>query len=252
MSADLTVENFKNGIANVPNTYTSDNIVLIHLTKSFILASIIFGAIVILFSINIKKRSYFNSNSAKTIIKFIRIYIGTEIILLFFLLYNRIFYGSPILYINAISNFGGKSNDSYIYGLWRPLVGLFLISFGLIGDMHYIPRLLCIFGCLIQVIGDSFSSFQIDDLIFQKMHRNYPTGDYSYNKLLYYYWRDIGSFGLSFCILMLMCYFSILLGWYGKPYISYQNIEGGDIDRSKTMREQRRIRNRSLNDIEKG
>lgn len=260
MSTDLTIEDYKNGIANVPYSYKSDNTVLVHLTKSFILASIIFGVIVILFSI--KKRSYFNSNSARTIIKFIRIYIGTEIILLFFLLYNKLFYGSPILHIHALSNFGYKINDSYIYGIWRPLAGIFLISFGFVGDMHYIPRLLCILGCLVEVICDSFSSFQIDDIIFQKLNRNYPTGEYSYNKLLYYYWRDIGSFGLSFCILMLMCYFSVLLGCYGKPMISYQSIEGGDIDRCKTMREQRRIRNRSLTncdeyddkifDIEKG
>jgi hypothetical protein len=69
-----------------------------------------------------------------------------------------------------------------------------------------------------------------------------PTGLYTSELLYYFYIRDIISFGLSWLLLLNLCYLTSILGLYGDQAISYALISGGDIDRNEIMRKQRDIR----------
>lgn len=104
-------------------------------------------------------------------------------------------------------------------------------------------------GCLLEIVCGSISSFQVYDYFKQSTNLSAPTGLYTSELLYYFYVRDIISFGLSWLLLLNLCYLASILGLYGDQAISYALISGGDIDRNEIMRRQRDIRSNKQNNM---
>ena len=224
--------------------YFTDNLVasvsatepeaILRLKYAFVLG---FGAFVIFAPFYRSRKSWFDALAANKMISILRFLIITEILSLLLLLYYSISLKSPFI-MHEFTSFGdGKS--SWLYGLARPISGIFLIGVGTMGDMHPIPRLICVLGVVLEIFGDAFSAYQIQELIVQSNEFASPTGLYSRLDLVIYYYRDIISFGLCTWILLLDLLFVCAVGIWNPPFLTYQRIAGGDFDRCEVMRTQR-------------
>ena len=174
--------------------------------------------------------------AASNMIGFMRFFIYIEVLAGLVLLYFAISMGSPLT-LHQYTSYG--NGDSWIYGLGRPLFGIFAIGVGSMGDMHPFPRLICLVATLVQIVMDGLSAFQIGELIVQVDTLSAPTGLYSPFALQIYYYRDIASFGVNVYVLLLNLLFICVVGISNPPFITYQLIAGGDFDRCEVMRHQR-------------
>ena len=194
-------------------------------------------------------KSFYDAVAAKRVLSVVRILIMIEAIFLIILLYYVIKYGSP-LQLHALLELEGGTSWLYSYG--RPVSGILLITIGMMGEMHPIPRLVCIFGCFYEICLDSLSAVQVQDYYHQLQTMNAPSGLYSEQSLLYYYYRDIISIGLCSAILFFVSHLTCILGFCHPQLIPLHNLSGGEYDRAAVMREHReyRISNMIDDDIE--
>lgn len=195
-----------------------------------------FGCFVILFPFYRSRKSMWDAVAASNIIGFLRIFIYIEVLAGLLLLYFTISMGSPLT-LHQFTSYG--NGDSWIYGYGRPLFGIFTIGVGSMGDMHPLPRIVCLLGTLVQIVMDGLSAFQVGELITQADKLSAPTGLYSPVALQIYYYRDISSCGVNVYILLLNLLFICVVGIANPPFITYQLIAGGDFDRCEVMRHQR-------------
>mmetsp|Transcript_24809 Transcript_24809/g.22530 ORF Transcript_24809/g.22530 Transcript_24809/m.22530 type:complete len:251 (+) Transcript_24809:11-763(+) len=236
-------------VDSVSQAYTESNKSSIWLRYSFIVSVGIYVILLFLPAIRSKK-SFWDTIAAKKVIFILRIVVSLELLSLIILLIFTIFYGSPLAlhYSWVLSN-----GVSWLYSYPRPITGIISIGCGLISDMHFGLRYICILGCILQFISDSVSATQVYNYYIQVLSNKASGGQYNENSLYAYFIRDILSFGLSFLILLLSIHFLILTGLYGKPLITYSSIHGGDFDRCEVMRTQRKMRKygEKIVDIEK-
>lgn len=188
------------------------------------------------------KKSFFDHIAARHVLAVLRCFLVAELILNCLLLYMYTYKGEPIV-LHAVTDYG--NGTSWIYGAGRPVCGMILVTFGIVGDMHPMARYVCLFGSMLQVATDAISAIQIRDLLSQIYHFHVAQTNYSSSWLNAYYWRDLVSFGICIYIFCLCAHFSSLAGWCS-PLISYRVISGGDMDRCQVMRESREYRLRSL------
>jgi hypothetical protein len=157
-----------------------------------------------------------------------------ELVCNLILLNSTLSMGSPI---NLNQFLPYDNGDSWTYGYGRPISGLILISFGFLAEMHSAARIICIAGCTSQIVVDSFSSFQVGSLLQEVRYFDSPSGNYSYDSLLFYTRRDFLSLFISTLSLFLCSYLSCIVGWCQPQLISYQVIRGNDLDRASVMRQ---------------
>lgn len=184
------------------------------------------------------RKSWFDAIAANKMITILRILISVEVLACLLLLYFSMSLGSPLA-LHELTSFG-NGNGSWLYGWGRPLAGIFLIGVGTMGDMHPLPRLTCVLGVFMEMVGDMLSAYQIGDYIQQTNALGAPLeGQYSKLALVIYYYRDLISFGLCVWIMLLNFLFIITVGVCNPPFFRYQVIAGGDFDRCEVMRRER-------------
>ena len=120
-------------------------------------------------------------------------------------------------------------------GYIRPVLGIIMMFFGYMGEMHPFFRITCAIGALMQCPFDVFSGILVGEYMDQVSGFNAKTGRFSSNKLLQYYWRDVVSFGLCVWIALMSLHLCCLVGFVQAPYISYRSIAGGETDRILVM-----------------
>eukprot|EP00602_Paraphysomonas_sp_CaronLab_P000288 CAMPEP_0185032232 /NCGR_PEP_ID=MMETSP1103-20130426/20174_1 /TAXON_ID=36769 /ORGANISM="Paraphysomonas bandaiensis, Strain Caron Lab Isolate" /LENGTH=171 /DNA_ID=CAMNT_0027568053 /DNA_START=401 /DNA_END=916 /DNA_ORIENTATION=+ len=113
---------------------------------------------------------------------------------------------------------------------------------GVFSEMHALARWICIFGALVLALFDAVSAVLVYDYIDQVRHYNAPNGEYTTEILVFYYWRDIASFGMSAWIVLTCLHLSCIVGWCQPQFVPYTSIVGGEVDRSSVFKEQRSIR----------
>jgi hypothetical protein len=184
------------------------------------------------------RKSWFDAIAANRQITVLRILITLEVLASLLLLYFSMSLGSPLA-LHELTSYG-SGNGSWLYGWGRPLAGIFLVGVGTMGDMHPLPRLACVLGVLMGVVGAALSAYQIQDYIRQTNQLGAPLeGQYSELALNIYYYRDLVSFGLCVWILLLNGLFICTVGVCNPPFLRYQVIAGGDFDRCEVMRRER-------------
>lgn len=195
-----------------------------------------FGIFLATFPCYRSKNSSFGLGTARRLINTIRLQILVEVLLLFYLFYDCHNLGSPVRKDFITSYNGGR--ESWLFGYGRPVTSLVLIFVGVVADMHTIFRLICGIGCICEMVLDALSAFEVWEYYLQVIRFNAPLAAYSQRTVLLYFYRDVISFGVCVWILLTLAYFSIVVGLL-QPYISYQVISGGDLDRCASMRKQR-------------
>lgn len=206
------------------------------LTRSFVVALIVF---VVLLPFCRSRKSWWDAIAARKVTFVLKVFIVCELFAILPLIYCVVMYGSPITL---------KSHETdyyWTFGYGRPVFGIVMLSLGLFAEMHAVMRWMCKAGCVAQATFDFLSAFLVYDYIHQVNHYNASTGSYSLQLLNYYFWRDVGSFGLSVLILLLALHLSNIVGLCQPQLISFQAIVGGDFDRLAVLnreREKRRIK----------
>lgn len=114
--------------------------------------------------------------------------------------------------------------------------------------MHAVFRTLSVCGAVAQAAFDALSAVQVGEYYNQVKYFNAPSGNYTLASMYDYYWMDIISFGISTYILLLGLHQCCIVGFIQLPYVNYQAIRGGDVDRVETMR--REVVKRSLFDFQ--
>jgi hypothetical protein len=217
-------------------SFTSDIGALTDARNSFIIG---FGLFLVTLLIIRSQQSLFDEIVAKKITAIIRILSILEIFWMAPLLYSAMDLGSPIVLSTLPYNIG----VSWIYGLGRPSLGIFLIIFGLIAGIHPLPRLLCIIGSAQALIFDSISAFQINDYQNQMRNNLAPVpSNYSTAMLSDYYFRDISSIVICTYLLMTTSFASVILGCCGPQTVPYVRVDGESFDRCQIMKQQSTLR----------
>lgn len=208
---------------------------VVRLRQVFILAC---GCFILFSPCYRSRKSWFDAIAANKMISVLRILIFFEVLASLLLLYFSISLGSPLA-LHELTSYGA-GNGSWLYGWGRPLTGIFIVGMGTMGDMHPLPRLACLLGVFMGMVGDALSAYQIQDYIQQTNQLGAPLeGQYSMIALVIYYYRDLVSFGLCVWIMLLNCLFICTVGICNPPFFQYQVIAGGDFDRCEVMRRER-------------
>ena len=215
----------------LPEAAESSDLALTHIKYSF-LAGV--AAFIILLPFCRSRKSFFDAIAARQTIWFARIFVVTELLLIFILYYFYFENGSP-LNMHQYLSYGNGESWLYTYG--RPTAGLIFIGIGITGEIHPMIRILCMLGCMAQVFGDSLSAFQIRDYYRQVKYHSAPDNGYTIKELLVYYWRDIISIGISTTILLLMGLLTSVMGFCEPQLIHPSLVSGKDLDRYTSMRD---------------
>lgn len=102
--------------------------------------------------------------------------------------------------------------------------------------MHAVFRVVCVGSAVAQAAFDGLSALHVGEYYDQVKAYNAPTGEYTPSSIQNYYWMDIISFGISTYILLLGLHQCCVIGFVQLPYINYQAIRGGDVDRIEAMK----------------
>lgn len=190
------------------------------------------GAFVVIFFSCRVNGSNWGVGSARKALSALRTLIFLELICLAILLYFYVAIGTPISYHSALKFANGQN---WIYGYPRPVAGILFISCGMFADMHPVMRHLSFLGAIVQVLGDTISSFQIYDYKNQVARQNAPSHGYSLHSLTVYFWRDLVSIGLCTTIVFLLVYLVAMLGFTLPQLIHPSAISGDFYDRFDVM-----------------
>eukprot|EP01031_Cornospumella_fuschlensis_P035375 gene35375-42872_t len=217
----------------IPLALESKLIELEHIKYSFVIGA---GIFLVLLPFCRSRKSFFDAIAGRRVAKALRTFAFLEIVCLCVLFYQYLTLGNPI-YLHAALDYG--NGDSWLYGYGRPSAGVIFVGLGLFGALYPIPRMLCILGCVVQIVCDGISAFQIRDYYRQVMNKSAPGNGYSGEGLLVYYWRDLVSIALTVTVLMLACFLSSILGWCDPQLIHPAQVTGHDADRFDAMHRMR-------------
>lgn len=237
----------QNSFADIPVSFLSDDAVINDLLYSFIIALLFYVVLCGIASLNV---SFWDYVAISRMCTFIRYAIVIEDICLFILLYYTLTLGSPIGEISSVWIITART--SWIFSSIRPVAGLILISFGFVSGMHGGARMICAFGCILQMISDAVSIVATNSYYLQVSNQKIaaPKTQYSLGQMQFYMYRDIVSFSLSVLILLISIHLIVALGLGTNNRYPYYILSGGDNDRCEIMRKQVRLRKSGKEDIE--
>lgn len=221
---------------SLPDSIESDQLQLTHIKYSFVAGFAIF---ILLFPFYFSRRSLFglfDAVAARKVLRFARFFILIEIALVGILFYFYFEYGSP-LEDNQQLAYGNGENWLYSYA--RPTAELVFIAIGLVGELHPAVRWMCLMGCAMAIMSDSFSAYQVRDYYYQVRNFDAPSNGYSDNAFLVYYWRDIIAIGICTTIFMQCSLLMVSTGCCDPQIIHPSFISFKDINRYRSMRQAR-------------
>ena len=135
--------------------------------------------------------------------------------------------------------FSGTYVISFVHHWPRPVIGLLSIGCGLIGDLHPAPGIICVLGCLFLILFNAFSCTEITNHLYAILSYGSPSGDYTKNGLLMYYYRDIVGIACASASMFCMLQYLVLVGFFQPQLIPYDVVFGGEKNRPASMRRDR-------------
>jgi len=215
---------------SLPDAVQSDELALMHIKISFLVGVAFFVLICPLYK---SRKSYFDAIAARNVIGLTRAFIFVELLLIFILYY---FYFEKGALMDMHQYLGYGNGDSWLYTYGRPSAGLVFIGIGMFAEMHPAPRYLCLVGCMVEVLGDALSAFQVRDYYMQVKYHSAPSNGYTENEILAYYWRDIVSLGVCTTVCLLVVLLTVQVGFCEPQLIHPSQISGQELDRYAAMR----------------
>mmetsp|Transcript_59824 Transcript_59824/g.117576 ORF Transcript_59824/g.117576 Transcript_59824/m.117576 type:complete len:351 (-) Transcript_59824:105-1157(-) len=214
----------------LPEAVESTDLVLTHIKYSFLAG---FAVFVILLPFCRSRKSFYDALAARQTVYFARLFIFTELLLVFCLYYFYFERGSP-LKLHKYLPYGNGDNWLYSYG--RPTAALIFIGVGMFGEIHPIVRIMCMLGCMEEVMSSSLSAYQVRDYYRQVKFFDAPRHGWSEKELLVYYWREIASLGVCTAAFLLIALLTIMMGFCEPQLIHPSLVSGNDLDRYAVMR----------------
>jgi len=233
----MTVDVSGKSIASeFPSAVTSNNAVFVDVKWSVFIGIIIF---IILYPFYRHKNSCYNAIAARSLLRFLRLFILIELVLIFILFTYYLNYEKLVQY-NSIFAYG--NGDDWLYGYSRPTFGLCFIGIGLFGELHPAIRIICLIGALFQFTCDFFSAYEVHNYYYQVEHLDAPDHGYSRRMYATYYWRDIISTCVDIIIALICCQLCTIIGWCEPQLIHPSLISSKDLDRYQSMHYSRAMR----------
>jgi hypothetical protein len=222
----------------LPEAIESDDLSLTHIKYAFLAGLAIF---VLLLPFCCSRKSFFDALAARHTLWFARVFIFTEMLLIFCLYYFYFEHGEPVRMHKYLAYGNG---ESWLYSFGRPTAGLVFIGVGMLGEVHPVIRFLCMIGCMVEIMGDALSAYQVRDYYRQVTYHSAPRYGYTSKELLAYYWRDIFSIAACTAVFMLTALLTVMMGFWEPQFIHPSLVSGKDLDRYTAMRnskDQRKI-----------
>lgn len=221
-----------------PDTYSSTDLTINRLKYSFAVGLVFF---LFFFPCYRSRKSWFDAIAARKIFWLVKLavclnLISIAVVLYFYCLNGRKYISpppptnlhidpptSPPLFCfviavmvnqNELTSFHyGNSGDSWLYGYARPTFGIIFVGYGLFSDAHPGPRIICLLGCVAQIIAACLAAYQVNDWHDQIKNNSAPNNGYSDTDLITYYWNEVISVGLATWLLLLLGLLTSILGW---------------------------------------
>lgn len=230
----ITVDTIATGLSDA---LVSKNVCMNQIKYSFVIG---FGIFLIIFPFIRHKKSCYNVIAARSILRFLRLFIIIELLLIIISYYFYIKYGEPITN-NSITSYP-NNNSSWLYSYARPTFGLVFIGIGIYSEIYPMIRIICMCSAFIQCTCDVLSAFEINNYFYQVKYQNAPRHGYGNTMFETYYWRDIISISTCTTIFLLAGLLNIVIGWCDPQLIHASLISGHELDRYGTMHELRNKR----------
>lgn len=223
--------------SEIATAFSSSSKALLDMKIAFFIG---LGAFLVCLPFCRSKKSFFDAIAARKIMKFLRTVVFCSLCCTSILFYFYITYGSPIQ-LDAQLSYGNNSyNSSWLYGFPRPTCAAVTIGLGLFGDSHPFIRLACMMGCLMEIVGDCLSAYQVYDYRDQQLNNSAPSyNGYTPGIMLTYYYRDIAAIAVATCVFLFTAHMNTVAGWCDPPLIHPALITGKDYDRYSVMRRTR-------------
>eukprot|EP01039_Chlorochromonas_danica_P010003 gene10005-11063_t len=219
------MSNVEGSVESIPEGFTSSDVAVTQMRYAFIVGIAFF---IISLPFCRSRKGWCDAIAARKVSKVFRTLVFCELLCLIVLFYFYLSYGNPV-YLHAALSFG--NGDSWVFGYGRPSAGVIFIGLGLYGALMPVPRMMCMIGCVAEIVGDMLSAYQIHDYYYQVKNRNAPSHGYSLTDLKVYYWRDIVSIGMCAAILLYATYLSTVVGWCDPQIIRPSEVTGQELDR---------------------
>ena len=220
----------------IPLAWASSDPVLVHAKASL-------GVAVGLFVIRLCLPVSTPADAARQSFRLVLVLIVVEFALAGILLYCTLALGSPWPAAASSSPIpllpGGQVE--WTFSFWRPVTVLLMIGSGVMATTSPYPKYLCISGCCWDALQDLLSMMQLGSYLAQVSGQGAPLGAYSLEQLTTLYWRDVVALGASFLLLLVCIELLALQGvWMGgPPRVTWQETQGGLVDRARVLCQQR-------------
>ena len=220
--------------SSMETSYASTDSAILSIKWTFI--GSIAGFVVILLLFCRSKKSYFDSLSARNVVKCIRIFVFTYIVIQIIFLATVVVKGNPVVFDTITSytttSFGVTKEYSFLYGYGRPTAAITLVGLGFFSEYTTFIRFIGMIGCLAEIFFNSICSYEVN------VYRNSSpaASQYSSYQLYLYYTGSVTSLAFVTIIFLLQAHLTLLMGCCSRLLNTAQ--VSGEMDRADVMRQQ--------------
>ena len=220
--------------SSLETSYASTDSAILSIKWTFIGSILLFFVMLLLFCRS--KKSYIDSLSARNVIKCIKLFVFSFVIIQIVFLAAVIEKGNPIVYDTITSytstSFGVSRKYSFLYGFGRPTAAITLVGFGFFSEYSTFIRLVGMIGCLGEIFFNSLCAYEVN------IYRNSsPTAsNFTTYQLYLYYVGSIVSVAFATIIFLLLTHLTLLMGFYTRILNTAE--VSGEMDRGDVMRQQ--------------
>ena len=224
----------------IPAAVSADE-VLVHVKYAFFSGLVAFLGLLLYITLTCKM--FFGAKAARRVMALARVLIVVELTLLVWLLdwsmnYDNLANRSSVPKIS----FSTSYTVSFIHHWPRPALGMIFLGVGMFGDLHPAPCVIACLTCIYNILFDAASAIEVRDHLSAVIQYGSPSGDYTKDGLLTYYYRDIISIAFSSAILFCVLQYLVLVGFFQPQLIPVDVMMGGDENRPASMRRDRTSR----------
>lgn len=233
--------------------FTSTDTVILHVKIAFGSGLALFLAL--LLYIGVSCRIFYGAKAARRAMALSRVLVTCACVIMIWILDWSISYDCLANRFSVPQiRFSGIYVVSFIHHWPRPVIGLISIACGLIGDLHPTLCILSALGSLFIIFFNALSCVEISQHYNAVVSYGSPSGDYTKDGLLMYYWRDIIGIACSSASLFCILHYLVLVGFFQPQRIPYDIAVGGEEHRALSMRRDRngRLHSQILEGIKAG
>lgn len=232
----------------LPAVESTDKVIL-EVKYAFFSGLVAFLGLLLYITLTCKR--FFGPKAARHVMALARVLIVCELALMIWLLDWSLNYDNLA---NRTSQprivFSTSYSISFIHHWPRAGFGMVFLGVGMFGDLHPAPCIVTCLTCIYNILFDAVSATEVRDHLNAVIQYGSPSGDYTKDGLLVYYYRDIVSIAFSSAIMFCILQYLVLVGFFQPQLIPLDQVIGGEENRTASMRRDRTLRMKTQ--IERG